>query len=164
MRLTSATQDVSKCMNRLGSTSCSTRTKFNGDGAIRLRKLARGPHRWGCSRLRVDESTGRSKTPVCEHTINLLSELNYNAKWKSGNFAVVVHNQRAGATPLHAYQARRRVWQCVVRYGARALGGEVLWSGEREREVRLRAWRCSRGGLSGAKRSGAFRSLTPLSS
>ena len=133
-------------MNRLGSTSCSTRTKVNGDGAIRLRKLARGPHRWSCSRLRSDESTGRSKPRVRAHTINLLSELNYNAKWKSGNFAVVVHNQRARAIPLHAYQARRRVWQCVVRYGARALGGEVLWSGEREREVRLRAWRCNRSG------------------
>ena len=67
MRLTNATQDVSKCMNRLGSISCSARTKFNGDGAIRLRKLARGPHRWSCSRLRADESTERSKPCVQAH-------------------------------------------------------------------------------------------------
>ena len=71
---------------------------------------------------------------------------------------MVVHNQRARAISLHAYQAQRRVWQCVVRYGARALGGEVLWSGEREREVRLASGSVAAGRLSGAERSGAFRS------
>ena len=67
---------------------------------------------------------------------------------------MVVHNQRARDIPLHAYQARRRVWQCVVRYGARALGGEVLWSGEREREVRFASGGVTAGVLSGAARSG----------
>ena len=38
-------------------------------------------------------------------------------------------------------------------YGARALGGEVLWSGEREREVRLAGSGVTAGGLSGAERS-----------
>ena len=102
------------------------------------------------------------RKPLCASTPStFFPNRTTNAKWKSGIIAVVVHSQRARAIPLHAYQARRRVWQCVVRYGARALGGEVLWSGEREREVRLREWRCSRGGT---ERSGAFRSLTPLSS
>ena len=78
---------------------------------------------------------------------------------KAGILLFLVHGQRARAIPLHACQARRRALRCVVRYGARALGGEVLWSGEREREVRLRARRCNSWRAEG---SGAFRSLTPF--
>ena len=141
-------------MNRLGSTSCSTRTKVNGDGAIRLRKLARGPHRWSCSRLRSDESTGRSKPRVRAHTINLLSESNYKAKWKSGNFAVVVHNQRARLSHsmlIKLDAACGNAW-CVT--------APELWGG-RCYGVESGSARCdfasggvTAGGLSGAARSG----------
>ena len=90
------------------------------------------------------------QNPVCEHTISLLSE---GTTMRSGKAEILLNwstvSVRGYPTPCLSSSTPRMAMRGA--YGARALGGEVLWSGEREREVRPASSGVTAGGLSGAE-------------